>query len=299
MSAAVVVSMVVSLTLTPMMCSRLLRPEHEKRHGHLWHWSETVFPGMFGLYERGLQMGARPPATDLDRRRGHAGRHDLALCHHPQGPAAVAGHGHDHRRHRRLAIHFLPGDGRNASARWPKWWRRTPTWPAWPPLSAPARSIPPPIPAGFTSALSPATSATPRSPRSLTACATPPLRCREFPFTCRPCRMCRLTAVSAAPSTNTPCTTPTKQELAQWAPQPGRGLVGQAGAGRRRQRPTIQRLWPECGEWTGDKASQLNVLPQAIDDTLYDAFGQRQVSIIFTQLNQYRVVLEAEPKFPA
>jgi multidrug efflux pump subunit AcrB len=36
---------------------------------------------------------------------------------------------------------------------------------------------------------------------------------------------------------------------------------------------------------------------QAIDDTLYDAFGQRQVSIIFTQLNQYRVVLEAEPGF--
>ena len=46
-----------------------------------------------------------------------------------------------------------------------------------------------------------------------------------------------------------------------------------------------------------DKASQLNVLPQAIDDTLYDAFGQRQVSIIFTQLNQYRVILEVEPRF--
>src|SRR5262249_15656636 len=46
-----------------------------------------------------------------------------------------------------------------------------------------------------------------------------------------------------------------------------------------------------------DKASRLNILPQAIDDTLYDAFGQRQVSTIFTQLNQYRVVLESEPRF--
>jgi multidrug efflux pump subunit AcrB len=46
-----------------------------------------------------------------------------------------------------------------------------------------------------------------------------------------------------------------------------------------------------------DKASRLNVLPQAIDDTLYDAFGQRQVSTIFTQLTQYRVILEAEPTF--
>ena len=46
-----------------------------------------------------------------------------------------------------------------------------------------------------------------------------------------------------------------------------------------------------------DTASRLGILPQAIDDTLYDAFGQRQVSTIFTQLNQYHVVLEAEPQF--
>src|SRR6202012_4265075 len=45
------------------------------------------------------------------------------------------------------------------------------------------------------------------------------------------------------------------------------------------------------------KATRYNVTTQAIDDTLYDAFGQRQVSIIFTQLSQYRVVLEAEPRF--
>jgi multidrug efflux pump len=46
-----------------------------------------------------------------------------------------------------------------------------------------------------------------------------------------------------------------------------------------------------------EAASRLNVLTQAIDDTLYDAFGQRQVSTIFTQLNQYRVVLEVEPQY--
>jgi multidrug efflux pump len=44
-------------------------------------------------------------------------------------------------------------------------------------------------------------------------------------------------------------------------------------------------------------ASRLGVSPQAIDNTLYDAFGQRQVSIMFTQLNQYRVVLEVKPEF--
>src|SRR5438046_411217 len=46
-----------------------------------------------------------------------------------------------------------------------------------------------------------------------------------------------------------------------------------------------------------DTASRLGVSPQVIDDTLYDAFGQRQVSTMFTQLNQYRVVLELKPEF--
>ena len=45
-----------------------------------------------------------------------------------------------------------------------------------------------------------------------------------------------------------------------------------------------------------DSAARLGIQPQAIDDLLYDAFGQRQVSTIFTQLNQYRVILEVDPK---
>src|SRR5262245_6692004 len=46
-----------------------------------------------------------------------------------------------------------------------------------------------------------------------------------------------------------------------------------------------------------DTASRLGIVPQMIDDTLYDAFGQRQVSTIFTQLNQYHVILEVAPEF--
>ena len=45
-----------------------------------------------------------------------------------------------------------------------------------------------------------------------------------------------------------------------------------------------------------DTAGRLGVTPQAIDDTLYDAFGQRQISTIFTQLNLYRVILEVRPE---
>ncbi len=44
-------------------------------------------------------------------------------------------------------------------------------------------------------------------------------------------------------------------------------------------------------------ASRLGITPQMLDDALYDAFGQRQISTMFTQLNQYRVVLESHPSF--
>jgi multidrug efflux pump len=44
-------------------------------------------------------------------------------------------------------------------------------------------------------------------------------------------------------------------------------------------------------------ASRMGITPQAIDETLYDAFGQRQISTLYTQLNQYHVVLETMPDF--
>src|SRR4051812_44948999 len=46
-----------------------------------------------------------------------------------------------------------------------------------------------------------------------------------------------------------------------------------------------------------DSASRLGITPQLIDDTLYDAFCQRQVSRMFTPLNQYHVILEVKPNY--
>src|SRR5262249_34836282 len=46
-----------------------------------------------------------------------------------------------------------------------------------------------------------------------------------------------------------------------------------------------------------ETAARLGILTQTIDNTLYDAFGQRQVSTMYTLLNQYHVVMEVDPQF--
>jgi len=86
------------------------------------------------------------------------------------------------------------------------------------------------------------------------------------------------------------------EELAEWAPKM---------AEKMRSLPEVRDVASDL-QTSGlqlklnidrDTAARMGVLPQAVDDALYDAFGQRQVSTIFTQLNQYRVILELKPEF--
>ncbi|MFZ4711961.1 MAG: efflux RND transporter permease subunit, partial [Zwartia sp.] len=84
--------------------------------------------------------------------------------------------------------------------------------------------------------------------------------------------------------------------LAQWVPV----LVDHL----RKQKPLIDVIDDMQNEGLNtvlqidrDAAARLGISAAAIDDALYDAFGQRQISTIFTQSNQYRVVLETAPQF--
>ncbi len=90
-------------------------------------------------------------------------------------------------------------------------------------------------------------------------------------------------------------TGPDGTELALWAPRLVEALrrnpsladvASDQQTGARQLRLSIDR----------DVASRLGVSLQAIDDTLYDAFGQRQISTIYAQTNQYRVVMELVPE---
>ncbi len=65
LSAAILVSMVISLTTTPMMCSRVLRSEHSIKHGAMFNWSERVFNKILRGYSKSLNWVLDHPALIL------------------------------------------------------------------------------------------------------------------------------------------------------------------------------------------------------------------------------------------
>ena len=65
LSVAILISMVISLTTTPMMCALLLRPEREHPHGRLFQVSENIFNRLLGFYEWTLLRVLRHPAITL------------------------------------------------------------------------------------------------------------------------------------------------------------------------------------------------------------------------------------------
>ena len=87
------------------------------------------------------------------------------------------------------------------------------------------------------------------------------------------------------------------KELADCRQSHARAPAHRACAARRGIRSAERRLAGASLDIDRVTASRLGITPQLIDDTLYDAFGQRQVSTMFTQLNQYRVILEVKPEF--
>ena len=66
---------------------------------------------------------------------------------------------------------------------------------------------------------------------------------------------------------------------------------------RREQRPAKPAGCKPMVQYDRATASRFGISPQLIDNTLYDAFGQRQVSTMYTPLNQYHVVMEVAPEF--
>ena len=107
LAMTIFVSMVVSLTLTPMMASRFLRAHHETRHGRFYQWSERAFDAMLRAYERGLDLALRWKFTTLMIFFATLGIVGLSVRHHPEGLLSAAGQRPDHRDLGGQPGHFL------------------------------------------------------------------------------------------------------------------------------------------------------------------------------------------------
>ena len=295
LSVAILVSAVVSLTLTPTMCAKLLRHHHAAEQGRLYRITERGFEAVIGWYATTLRWVLRhQPATlvvtvatlvltialYVVAPKGFFPVQDtgviLGISEAPEIISFTAMAERQQALAREIlkdrdvvslssfigvdGVNMTPNSGRIQINLKPQEERRR-------------RPGDHPAPAG---------GARPRWTGSRSTCS----RSRTSPSRIG----------SAARSTSTRSRPPTSASSAS-----GRGGW-----------PTGCGACPSCATWpwtsrtracrpgwssTATRPPGSGSRPQLIDDTLYDAFGQRQVSTIFTQLNQYHVILEVAPEF--
>ena len=95
LAVTILVSAVVSLTLTPMMCSRILQDKKTAKQTRFYYWSEKVFNSIIAWYGRDLAGGSAPSLHHAAGHHLHACRHHSALHRRAQGLLSRAGYRRD------------------------------------------------------------------------------------------------------------------------------------------------------------------------------------------------------------
>jgi hypothetical protein len=116
LSAAIMVSMLVSLTTTPMMCGRVLVAERDMKHGRLYTWSERAFDSLLGGYKRSLTWVLDHPALIFDYFRTHSGVECFPHGENPQRIFPAAGHRCSSGRTARAPGHLVLRNGESRQA---------------------------------------------------------------------------------------------------------------------------------------------------------------------------------------
>ena len=120
LAVTILISAVVSLTLTPMMCARLLKHKPESEQGALYRLSERVFAGHHRVLRADAAGGSAASADHAAGGGRHAGGDHLSVLDYPQRIFPGAGYRRDSGRFGSAADHFVPGHGASASRRWPR-----------------------------------------------------------------------------------------------------------------------------------------------------------------------------------
>ncbi|HEV2174293.1 MAG TPA: efflux RND transporter permease subunit, partial [Nitrospira sp.] len=293
LSSAIAVSLLVSISTTPMMCAQILHRPEEDTHGRIYRFSESVFNGLLAVYRRCLTFVMRHQFATLLVTIGTAGLSVYLYTVVPMGffpqqdTSRVMGmvqadqdisframkekmeqyvHIVMHDKNVQTIVGFAGGNtaknqGRMFITLKPKGKERTITADQF--IGEMRRKL---------SAV-PGASLFMQSAQDLTIGGR--MGNAQYQYTVQ---------------------SEDLKELASWAP---RLLQKLRGLKELRDVNTDQQdrgLDAEV-EIDRDTASRLGVSPQDVDNALYDAFGQRQVSTIYRQLNQYHVVMEVDPKY--
>jgi len=298
LSIAVVLSALVSLTLTPMMCSRLLKAEDKRApHGRLYLWSERAFDGLLHAYERSLRVVMRYRFTTLMVAlatllltvwlylivpKGLLPQQDTGeLIGITNAPQSISFTAMSTRSQQLAAAVREDVDVQSVSS------------------FVGAGTVNPTLNQGRLSIVLKS-----RNQRSDSLQAAMARIQREasavegISLYLQPVQDLQIDSTLSRTQYQYVLKAVDATELDTWAPK----LV-----------QALQKI-PVLSDVSSDQqarglqlhlnidrnaASRLGIPVQTIDDTLYDAFGQRQVSTIYTQTNQYRVVLGVPPAFRA
>ncbi|MEA3180629.1 MAG: multidrug efflux pump [Gammaproteobacteria bacterium] len=292
LSSAILVSMVVSLTTTPMMCARLLRSEKGSKRGRLYLWSERMFGDLLGGYQHSLTWVLDHPALIMIIFVLTLGLNVFLIAGIPKGffPQQDTGVITGGMQGQQDASFALMRNDLKQSIDVIK-------------ADPGVQNV-----MGFTGgagatntanefiALKPLDQRT-RSASQIISELRPKLtRLTGANTFLQPVQDIRIGGRQSPAQYQYTLQAESSAELQNYGPQllsALRKAPGFEDVNTDQQNNGLQALLT----YDRPTAARLGVTPQTIDNTLYNAFGQSEVSTIYTQLNQYYVVMEAAPKY--
>jgi multidrug efflux pump len=292
LAVAIAVSMVVSLTTTPMMCARLLRPHAEEKHGRLFAWSERLFQRVLAFYERTLAWVLRHPRTVLSVALGTMVATVALYIAIPKGffPQQDTGR-------------FTGGIQADQSVSYQSMRERLDRFTAIVQADPAVENVMAFVGGGSaTNSARMFVSLKPREQRDATAdqvIARLRPKLAAVPgasLFLQAIQDLRIGGRGSSAQYQYTLQSDDPDDLFTWAPkvyQKLRTVPQLADVNTDQQDRGLQAALTI----DRDTASRLGITPRMVDDTLYDAFGQRQVSTMYQSLNQYHVVMQVEPRF--
>jgi multidrug efflux pump len=294
LSVAIMVSMVISLTTTPMMCALLLKPEKDQSHGRFFRASEAVFNGMLGLYERTLLRVLLHPALTLLTLAALLALNVYLFIIVPKGffPQQDTG---------RLNGGVLADQATSFQAmnlQLQQFLKIVQSDPA-------VDNV-----VGFTGGGGGTSTNTARmfitlKPLDVRKVDADVIIARLRPKLARvpgatlylqPSQDLRIGGRSSNALYQYTLQSDNYDDVSTWAPKLMTALQKipiLTDVNSDQQNHGMQAMLT----YDRDTASRFGITSQLLDNTLYDAFGQRPVSVMYTALNQYQVIMEAAPQY--